>query len=73
MRPLQLSFSGIRSYPGAVGPLDFTGKTLIAIIGDTIPKNVAVFMLQMIPKQPSTKPSIRLPESPRNTEAGLKL
>ena len=35
MRPLQLSFSGIRSYPGAVGPLDFTGKTLIAIIGDT--------------------------------------
>jgi len=35
MRPLQLSFSGIRSYPGAVGPLDFTGRTLIAIIGDT--------------------------------------
>lgn len=35
MRPLQLSFSGIRSYPGAVGPLDFTAKTLIAIIGDT--------------------------------------
>ena len=35
MRPLQLSFSGIRSYPGAVGPLDFTGKTLIAIVGDT--------------------------------------
>jgi exonuclease SbcC len=35
MRPLQLSFSGIRSYPGAVGPLDFTGKTLIAILGDT--------------------------------------
>ena len=33
MRPLQLSFSGIRSYPGAVGPLDFTGKTLIAILG----------------------------------------
>ena len=35
MRPLQLSFSGIRSYPGAVGPLDFTGKSLVAIIGDT--------------------------------------
>ena len=35
MRPLQLSFSGIRSYPGAVGPLDFTGKTLIGIVGDT--------------------------------------
>jgi DNA repair protein SbcC/Rad50 len=35
MRPLQLSFSGIRSYPGTVGPLDFTGKTLIAILGDT--------------------------------------
>lgn len=35
MRPLQLSFSGIRSYPGTVGPLDFAGKTLIAILGDT--------------------------------------
>jgi exonuclease SbcC len=35
MRPLQLSFSGIRSYPGAVEPLDFTGKTLIAVLGDT--------------------------------------
>ena len=35
MRPLQLSFSGIRSYPGNVGPLDFTSKTLIAILGDT--------------------------------------
>ena len=35
MRPQLLSFSGIRSYPGDVGPLDFTGKTLIAIIGDT--------------------------------------
>ena len=36
MRPLQLSFSGIRSYPGTVGPLDFTGKTLIAILGNTV-------------------------------------
>ena len=35
MRPLKLSFSGIRSYPGPVGPLDFTGKTLIGIVGDT--------------------------------------
>jgi len=35
MRPLQLSFSGIRSYPRVVGPLDFTSKTLIAILGDT--------------------------------------
>lgn len=35
MRPLRLSFSGIRSYPGTVGPLDFTGKKLIAIVGDT--------------------------------------
>jgi exonuclease SbcC len=35
MRPLHLSFSGIRSYPAAFGPLDFTGKSLIAILGDT--------------------------------------
>jgi len=35
MRPLLLSFSGIRSYPGKVGPLDFSSKTLIAILGDT--------------------------------------
>ena len=35
MRPLQLSFSGIRSYPGTVGPLDFAGKKLIGIVGDT--------------------------------------
>jgi len=35
MRPLHLSFSGIRSYPAAFGPLDFTGKNLIAILGDT--------------------------------------
>jgi exonuclease SbcC len=35
MRPLQLTFSGIRSYPGSVGPLDFAGKTLIGIVGDT--------------------------------------
>lgn len=35
MRPLSLSFSGVRSYPAAFGPLDFTGKNLIAILGDT--------------------------------------
>ena len=35
MRPLRLSFSGIRSYPAVFGPLDFTGKNLIAILGDT--------------------------------------
>jgi exonuclease SbcC len=35
VRPLLLSFSGIRSYPGKIGPLDFTSKTLIAILGDT--------------------------------------
>src|SRR5580704_7443206 len=35
MRPLQLSFSGVRSYPGAIGPLVFSSKTLIAILGDT--------------------------------------
>ncbi len=35
MRPLRLSFSGVRSYPAAFGPLDFTGKNLIAILGDT--------------------------------------
>jgi exonuclease SbcC len=35
MKPLLLSFAGIRSYPGTIGPLDFTGKTLIAILGDT--------------------------------------
>jgi DNA repair protein SbcC/Rad50 len=35
MRPLQLSFSGIRSYAGHVGPLDFAGKSSVAIVGDT--------------------------------------
>jgi exonuclease SbcC len=35
MKPLLLSFAGIRSYPGTIGPLDFSGKTLIAILGDT--------------------------------------
>ncbi len=35
MRPLQLSFSGMRSYTGRCGPLDFTGKSLIGVLGDT--------------------------------------
>jgi exonuclease SbcC len=35
MRPLQLSFSGMRSYAGRCGPLDFTGKNLVGILGDT--------------------------------------
>src|SRR5260370_3465023 len=35
MRPLQLSFSGIRSYAAHVGPLDFAGKSSVAIVGDT--------------------------------------
>ncbi|MFI7361124.1 AAA family ATPase [Streptomyces sp. NPDC050149] len=35
MRPLTLTFSGLRSYPGTCGPLDFTGKRLVGILGDT--------------------------------------
>ncbi|MEV0584492.1 SMC family ATPase [Nonomuraea sp. NPDC050310] len=35
MRPLQLTFSGLRSYPGQTPTLDFSGKALIAILGDT--------------------------------------
>jgi exonuclease SbcC len=35
MRPLQLTFSGLRSYPGQSQTLDFSGKTLVAILGDT--------------------------------------
>ncbi len=35
MRPLILTFEGIRSYPGPCPPIDFTGKSLIGIIGDT--------------------------------------
>lgn len=35
MRPEQLAYSGIRSYTGPVGPLDFTGKSSVAIVGDT--------------------------------------
>ncbi|MDT4995305.1 MAG: repair protein SbcC/Rad50 [Actinoplanes sp.] len=35
MRPLQLSFTGLRSYPNDGPPIDFTGKTLVGILGDT--------------------------------------
>lgn len=35
MRPLRLTFSGMRSYTGTCGPLDFTGKNLVGILGDT--------------------------------------
>ena len=35
MRPQQLTFFGVRSYAGPVGPLDFTGKSSVAIVGDT--------------------------------------
>jgi DNA repair protein SbcC/Rad50 len=35
MRPITLTFSGLRSYPGTCGPLDFTGKRLVGILGDT--------------------------------------
>ncbi|WP_051753652.1 AAA family ATPase [Streptosporangium amethystogenes] len=35
MRPLHLTFCGLRSYPGQIQTLDFTGKSLIAILGDT--------------------------------------
>lgn len=35
MRLLHLTFCGLRSYPGQIQTLDFTGKSLIAILGDT--------------------------------------
>ncbi|MYW01903.1 SMC family ATPase, partial [Streptomyces sp. SID3343] len=35
MRPITLTFSGLRSFPGTCGPLDFTGKKLVGILGDT--------------------------------------
>jgi exonuclease SbcC len=34
MRPLTLSFSGLRSYPGEAS-IDFTGRDLVGVIGDT--------------------------------------
>lgn len=35
MKIVSLTFSGLRSYPGTCGPLDFTGKNLVGILGDT--------------------------------------
>ncbi|MFI8860380.1 AAA family ATPase [Streptomyces prasinus] len=35
MKIVSLTFSGLRSYPGTCGPLDFTGKSLVGILGDT--------------------------------------
>jgi exonuclease SbcC len=35
MKIIRLTFSGVRSYPGTCGPIDFTGKNLVAILGDT--------------------------------------
>ncbi|WP_037622848.1 AAA family ATPase [Streptomyces aureus] len=35
MRPLSITLSGVRSYTGTCGPLDFTGKSLVGILGDT--------------------------------------
>jgi DNA repair protein SbcC/Rad50 len=35
VRPLRLSFSGMRSYPGECGPLDFTERSLVGVLGDT--------------------------------------
>ncbi|MFG1827810.1 AAA family ATPase [Microbispora bryophytorum] len=35
MRPVSLSFSGLRSYPGMMPALDFTRKSRVGIVGDT--------------------------------------
>ncbi|WP_329243136.1 SMC family ATPase [Actinoallomurus sp. NBC_01490] len=35
MRPKQLTFAGLRSYPGQAQTLDFTGKSQVGILGDT--------------------------------------
>lgn len=42
MRPLTLVFSGIRSYPGEV-KIDFTGKHLVGILGDTGAGKTTIF------------------------------
>lgn len=43
MRPNMLLFSGLRSHRGTCGPLDFTGRTLIAILGDTGAGKTSIF------------------------------
>ncbi|WP_433476492.1 AAA family ATPase [Spirillospora sp. CA-142024] len=35
MRPISLTLSGLRSYPGTMPTLDFTGKSRVGIVGDT--------------------------------------
>jgi exonuclease SbcC len=35
MRPLSITLSGVRSYIGTCGPLDFTQRSLVGILGDT--------------------------------------
>ncbi|MDO0917778.1 SMC family ATPase [Streptomyces sp. DT2A-34] len=35
MRPLSITLSGVRSYTDTCGPLDFTDKNLVGILGDT--------------------------------------
>ena len=55
--------------------LAFLGILLLALVmsGAVIPKIVADLLLQKTEKQPSRNPIRRLPESPRNTVAPLKL
>ena len=73
-----------RLAPGATDPewmfvrhRDFDGigglAELLRRRGAVIPKIVADFWLQTTPKHPNRKPIVRLPESPRKIEAGLKL
>ena len=35
MRPLKLTLDGLRSYWGGAQTVDFTDRTLVAIVGDT--------------------------------------
>src|ERR1039458_7022695 len=44
-----------------------------AMSGAVMPRRVADFWDQMMPKHPRRKPILRLPESPRKIEAGLRL
>jgi hypothetical protein len=44
-----------------------------AMMGAAMPNMVADFWLHTTPKQPSRKPIVRLPQSPRKIDAGLLL
>ena len=44
-----------------------------AISGAANPTSVTVCWLHTSPKQPNMKPTVKLPQSPKKTEAGLKL